>query len=136
MISPADYFLGFLAHRMHRPLLPGYDGLSSAFTIRFRDGTDCWFIRVERGCLVEIRPAATPVEAPVQYDVDGPVFEEMVTACLSPQKAFFVRRTDIRGDLFNGMKMARVLGLFFAANPYRTDGITAGPAGLAAAGEH
>ena len=121
MISPADYFQSFLAQRMNRPLLPGYEGLSTAFTVQFRDCPDCWFVRVERGCVVEIRPQANPEQAPIRYDVDRPVFEEMVTGRLAPQKAFFVRRTDIRGDLFSGMKMARVLGLFFAANPYRQE---------------
>ena len=121
MISPADYFNGFLARRMHQPLLVGYDGLSTAFIVHFRDCRDCWLIRVEHGCVIEIRSGAGPEEAPIQYDVDLPVFEEMAAGRLSPQKAFFVRQTDIRGDLFNGMKMARVLGLFFAANPYRPD---------------
>ena len=118
MISPAEYFQGFLALRLHQPLLTGYEGLSTVFTIRFRDCAECWLIRVERGCVVEIRPDAVPTEAPVQYDVDQPVFEEMVSGRLSPPTAFFARRTEIRGDLFNGMRMARVLGLFFAANPY------------------
>ena len=106
---------------MNRPLLPGYGGLSTAFIIRFRDCPDCWRVRVEGGCVVEIQPQADPEQAPICYDVDCPVFEEMVTGRLAPQTAFFVRRTDIRGDLFNGMKMARVLGLFFAANPYRSE---------------
>lgn len=121
MISPADYFHGFLAQRMNRPLLEGYDGLSSAFTIRFSDCPDCWLVRVDRGCVVGIQPQAEPDQAPIRYEVDCPVFEEMVTGRLAPQKAFFMRRTDIHGDLFNGMKMARVLGLFFAANPYRPE---------------
>jgi putative sterol carrier protein len=136
LISPGDYFMEFLAGRMHRPLLAGYDGLSAAFTIRFRDGADCWLIRVNQGCIVEIRPAATPDEAPIQYDVDRPVFEEMVSGSLSPQKAFFLRRTDIHGDLFKGMKMARVLGLFFAANPYRNDRVKTDAPAPAGMGEH
>lgn len=121
-IVPADYFERFLGARMRRPLLEGYEGLSAAFVVRFTDGQGCWRVTVERGAIVALAPAADPDAAPVRFDVTAPVFARLVTGALSPQAAFFQRLTDIRGDLFLGMKLARILGLFFAAHPYAGGG--------------
>jgi predicted lipid carrier protein YhbT len=116
--SPAEYFNGFLSRHLNRPLLAGYDRLSAAFVVHFRDVDECWLVRIEAGCITQIHGHADLAEAPVRFSVDLPVFSEMTAGTLSPQVAFFTRRTEIHGDLFTGMKLARILGLFFRAYPY------------------
>ena len=103
---------------MARPLLDGYDGLSAEFCIHFRDLGEHWNLRVEAGQIVAVEPGATPLGS-VCFEVDAPVFWDIASARLSPQVAFFTRRTDIRGNLLLGMKLARILGLFFEKYPYR-----------------
>lgn len=120
MTTPAEYFCDFLAAPyLQQPLLDGYDGFSATFTISFRDlPGECWLVSIEHGRITDVRAGADPEQAAVRYVVDLPTFTEIVAGKLSPQKAFFLRRTDIRGDLFAGMKVARILGEFFAKFPY------------------
>jgi len=120
----SEFFTGFLASHMNRPLLEGYDGLSADFCIRFRDLDEHWNLRVLNGQIVAVAPEPAP-RGSVCFEVDAPVFWEIVGGRVSPQSAFFARRTDIRGDLFLGMKLAKVLGLFFERFPYR-NGISDG----------
>ena len=117
MCQPAaDYFTHFLPPHMNRPLLDGYDGLTAEFRIHFRDLDQGWNLRLVAGQIVAVEPSTTPGGG-VCFDVDQAVFWEIVSGRLSPQVAFFTRRTDIRGDLFLGMKLAKILGLFFERFP-------------------
>ena len=77
-----------------------------------------WRVAIEKGRIVRIRLETQPEGVSVWYEVDVPVFLEIVGGRLAPQTAFFQRRTDIRGNLFLGMKLANVLGRFFAMFPY------------------
>ena len=116
--EPARYFREFLAGHLDRPLLEGYDGLDATFAIRFRDCGQGWRVAIEKGRIVRIRLETQPEGVSVWYEVDVPVFLDIVSGRLAPQAAFFQRRTDIRGNLFLGMKLANVLGRFFAMFPY------------------
>lgn len=122
MPSVADYFEHHLARLTGRPLLSGYAEYSMTFSIRFRDRGETWRLVVTDGCIREIAgPFPEESDEPVRFLVDEPVFFEIVTGSLSPQKAFFARRTDIRGSLFEGMKLAKLLSLFFTQYPYRPE---------------
>lgn len=118
MHTPAEYFEGFLTRHMNRELLPGYDGFSSDFAVRFRDLGETWFVRIQAGRVTGIGSVAPPDGAAVSFGVDLPVFAEIVAGRLSPQQAFFRRQTEIGGDLFAAMKLARILGDFFSSHPY------------------
>jgi len=120
----SDYFGHFLAEHMNRPLLDGYTGLDADFCIHFRDLGEHWNLRLRAGQIVGVAPDSAPRGA-VCFEVDQPVFWEIVGGQASPQAAFFARRTEIRGDLFLGMKLARILGLFFERFPCK-DGIRDG----------
>ena len=113
----SEYFTRFLPGHMHRPLLAGYDGLSAEFAIHFRDLEEHWHLRVEAGRLVQAERQDAPLGR-VCFVVDEAVFREIASARLSPQRAFFARRTDIRGDLLLGLRLAKVLGLFFERYPW------------------
>jgi len=111
------YFTRFLASQMHRDLLDGYAGLSTTFRIAFRDTGKSWSLTLERG---QIRSLASDSSNPcrVVFLVDEPVFLDLIAGRISPQNAFFQRRTDIQGNWVEGMKLARILGLFFEKHPY------------------
>ena len=111
------YFTRFLASRMHRELLEGYDGLSTTFRIAFRDTGKSWSLALERGQICSLVADATD-PCRVVFQVDEPVFLDLIAGRISPQNAFFQRRTDIQGNWVEGMKLARILGLYFEKHPY------------------
>jgi hypothetical protein len=111
------YFTRFLASRMHRDLLEGYDGLSTTFRIAFRDTGKSWALTLERGRICSLIADSTD-PCRVVFHVDEPVFLDLIAGRISPQNAFFQRRTDIQGNWVEGMKLARILGLFFDKHPY------------------
>ena len=115
--STSEYFEGFLSRHRDRPLLDGFDALDAAFCIHLRDSHEFWNLRLESGRIVAIEPGRQGVGA-VRYEVVAEAFWAMVRGRLSPQAAFFARRTEIAGDLFLGLKLAKVLGLFFARYPF------------------
>lgn len=118
MITTSEmYFTRFLASRMHRDLLEGYDGLSTTFRIVFRDTGKSWSLTLERGRICSLT-ANSDAPCRVVFLVDEPVFLDLIAGRISPQSAFFQRRTDIQGNWVEGMKLARILGLFFEKNPY------------------
>lgn len=104
---------------MNRPLLDGYDRYCVDASIHFTDLGHWWCFSVANGCVCEIRgPLDAPEDAAVRFVLDEPVFLEIAACRLSPQKAFFTRRTDIQGNLFEGLKLAKLLSLFFQRHPY------------------
>ena len=111
------YFNAFLTARMQRPLLDGYDGLSTTFRISFQDTGKTWSLALERGRICSLEADSTS-PCRVDFRVDEPVFLDLIYGRISPQQAFFQRRTDIRGNVVEGLKLARILGLFFAAHPF------------------
>ena len=117
MLSVDSYFNDFLRARIGVPLVPGYETYAATFSICFTDRGQVWRIEVGQG---RIRSVAEVPEAGegVVFTVDTEVFEDIVRLRTSPQQAFFAGRTNIEGSLFDGMKLAKVLALFFAAHPY------------------
>lgn len=119
MQSVADFFQRHLANLKDTPLLDGYDHYAMDCDIRFTDLATSWQIIVTNGCItrIEEKPAHAP-SATVIFEVNEPVFWNIVHGKISPQMAFFKRQTQIKGDLFQGMKLAKILALFFAKYPY------------------
>ena len=111
------YFAVFLAARMNIPLIPGYDTFSVSADICFSDSGDIWRVVVESGQIVELSRVHVPASK-VRYSITVPVFEEIVCNRLSPSRAFFERKTRIEGNLVDGLRFARILGLFFHQHPY------------------
>lgn len=111
-----NYFCTFLEGKKNSPLVEGYDSYSVLFSIYFKDLGKYWKVKVTNGCIEDIRTVAEP-EGKVQFIVTSDVFEQIVALKLSPQKAFFTRKTNIKGNLFEGLKLAKILELFFTSHP-------------------
>ena len=120
MPSVDDYFQRHLWALRSKPLLRGYETYSARCAVLFKDRHEGWCLTIEQGCIRQVdRVATCETDVPVRFVVEEPVFWDMVKGRISPQQAFFARRTDIKGDLFEGMKLAKLLSLFFLAYPYR-----------------
>ena len=120
MPSVADFFDRHLTALVNQPLLEGYETYDMDCEIDFRDRDERWRIDIAGGRICGVRKCGgEESKARIQYDVDEPVFWDIVQRRLSPQKAFFLRRTNIKGDFFQGMKLAKILGLFFEKIPYQ-----------------
>lgn len=120
MPSVADFFERHLPTLIDQSLLKGYEGYDMACEIRFKDRNERWRVDVENGRIREVRALAADAPVPqVLFVVDEPVFWDIIFGRISPQKAFFTRRTNIKGDFFQGMKLAKLLGLFFEQYPYK-----------------
>jgi putative sterol carrier protein len=89
--------------------------------IRFTDTQRVWELEVRNGMIKHIAPA-DQTQAPIRFDVDRHVFRDIVEGRISPQKAFFARKTNIRGDLLGGMRLAKLLAIFFKQHPWNGDG--------------
>ena len=119
MQSVVDLFERHLRGLMGRPLLAGYDRYDVRFAIEFRDLGQWWRLDVKGGAIVAIRgPLEDSEKVPVWFVVDEEVLLEIARGEISPQRAFFARRTEIRGNLFEGMKLAKLMGMVFERYPY------------------
>jgi predicted lipid carrier protein YhbT len=113
----SEYFERFLARYRGRPLLDGYEGVTATFSIRFRDTGEVWGLEIRNGQIDAVAAVADP-RGDAWFEVESPVFWEIVSGRTSPQAAFFARRTSIHGNLVLGMRLAKILGMFFARYPY------------------
>lgn len=120
MQSVADFFERHLASLQNTPLLDGYDHYSIVCDIEFKDLNQIWQIEILGGCIRSINQRSNEgLPATVQFELNEPVFWNIIQGEISAQTAFFKRQTQIRGDLFQGMKLAKILSLFFAKYPYQ-----------------
>lgn len=118
--SVADFFERHLPALVDQSLLKGYEGYDIACEIHFKDRGERWRVDVEDGRICGVRRLAPNEPSPrVVFVVDEPVFRDIIFGRISAQKAFFTRRTNIKGDFFQGMKLAKLLGLFFERFPYK-----------------
>jgi hypothetical protein len=118
--SVDDFFARHLTELCGQPLLAGYEDYSISFEIRFLDRAESWWLNIENGAIRELRKSVKAESiSRVQFEITEPVFWEIIHGNLSPQTAFFTRKTNIRGDLFQGMKLAKILSIFFNHYPYK-----------------
>ena len=108
-----DYFLKFLTSKQNIPLVEGMDEYSMDFKIEFVDLKQIWSIKVNSGKIVFISADEKTFSEKVRFIVNEDIFWQIVNNQISPQKAFFMRKTDIKGNLFEGMKLAKILSAFF-----------------------
>ncbi len=111
------YFDSFLVEKMHKQLLPDLRNLSATCRICVEEIPErTWALRIEHGRLERISNNSTSCQC--EFLVDRETFGRIVSGRLAPQKAFFKRRIDIRGDMETGLKLATVLAAFFQKWPY------------------
>ena len=113
------FFTEFLPSKMNIPLVEGMDSYSILFSVDFTDINRKWAITVVNGMITNINEV-DQCETAVSFKVNLDSFYKIVSKQISPQAAFFTRQTDIKGNLFEGMKLARVLSYFFENHPYKT----------------
>lgn len=120
MQSVADFFDRHLASLQHTPLLEGYDCYAILFDIKFKDLQQIWQIKISDGCIINISNQPNDAQmATVRFEITETVFWKIIHGEISAQMAFFKRQTQIHGDLFQGMKLAKILSLFFLNYPYQ-----------------
>ncbi|MCB1195415.1 SCP2 sterol-binding domain-containing protein [bacterium] len=107
-----DFFTVFLREKMNTLLLKGFEAYCIDFSIEFSDIHREWHITVSNGMITAIEH--TVLRKPtVRFIVAVPVFRDILMKSISPRQAFFLRKTDIKGNLFEGMKLAQILAYFF-----------------------
>jgi len=111
-----NYFLGFLAGKCGRLLLPDLHTLQADFTISV-PGAGSHRVRIEDGRLTVVAPAGTPSPA-FDYEVEANDFLAIAAARTRPAELFFDRRVHVRGDLFRAISTATALEEFFRLFPY------------------
>ncbi|MEW6536676.1 MAG: SCP2 sterol-binding domain-containing protein [Candidatus Auribacterota bacterium] len=112
-----DFFGQFLPSKMHTPLVEGMNSYSILFSVDFTDIGRRWAITVSNGMITDIMESPY-AETTVRFKVNLDSFYKIVSKQISPQSAFFSRQTDIKGNIFEGMKLARILSFFFENHPY------------------
>ncbi len=111
------FFTRFLPSKTRIPLVEGMDEYSILFSVDFTDINRRWLITVVNGMITDIQESQN-ANTTVRFKVNTESFYKIVTKQISPQAAFFMRQTDIQGNIFEGMKLARILSFFFENHPY------------------
>jgi thioester reductase-like protein/predicted lipid carrier protein YhbT len=115
-----DYFDSFLAEKMHKQLLPDLKNLSATCRIKVEDIPGrTWALKIEHGRLEKI--SNNNMGCQCEFQVDRETFGRIVSGKLPPQKAFFKRKIEIKGDMETGLKLATVLAVFFQKWPYNPE---------------
>lgn len=116
------FFDQHLASFRGRLLLPGTRRVDAVFEVEVTDVPGL-LRRVEiRGG--ELRRVSAPgggETAPspqCRYQLTAEVLREIAAARLDPREAFFARRTEIRGDMEAGLRVASLMVGFFRRHPY------------------
>jgi thioester reductase-like protein len=110
------YFDDFLLEKMNKQLLPNLRSLSATCRINVEDVGLSRALKIEDGRLVKI--SHNSMSCQCSFLVNYDTFCRIVSGRLVPQKAFFKRKVDIRGDMETGLKLATVLAEFFQKWPY------------------
>jgi len=110
------YFDDFLVEKMNQQLLPNLRSLSATCRINVEDVGRSWALKIEQGRLVKI--SHNSMDCQCSFLVNFDTFCRIVSGRLVPQKAFFKRKVDIKGDMETGLKLATVLAEFFQKWPY------------------
>ena len=110
-----------------RPLLPGTRRMDAVFEVRLTDVPGFHrTVEIRNGELQGVRAgegteAAETTEHPgaeCRYELSSEVLRRIVSARLDPREAFFARRTEIRGDMEAGLRVASLMVDFFRRHPY------------------
>ncbi|MDB5355364.1 MAG: 3 beta-hydroxysteroid dehydrogenase/Delta 5--_4-isomerase [Phycisphaerales bacterium] len=127
LIDPAvdpvrEYFEVFLAERTNQDLLPDLKRLSARFSISMKDlpGSH-WCLDVQDGVLRSVSRDGTLSDC--AFAVDSATFLEIAAGRLPPQRAFFMGRIQISGNIELGLKVATVLAKFFLEHPFVAESV-------------
>ena len=112
-----DYFTNFLPGIVGQLLMEDLKSLSTCFEISVADQKDPpWVLVIEAGRLTGLQKSGQ--EPVCTFRVETDILLEIVTARLSPQKAFFNMDIHLDGDIEMGLRLSMVLEPFFQKFPY------------------
>jgi alpha/beta superfamily hydrolase/putative sterol carrier protein len=111
------YFEGFLAVSARSEPFAGFHGCSAEFSISVRDLGKRWHLKIEGGTLAGIA-AGSNARGDVDFVVDSQTFAQIASGEVSPQQAYLAGKAEIKGNLLQGMRIAKMLADFFRARPY------------------
>lgn len=111
------YFQHFLPNVIGKSIFAELDNLDIILGFSITDGVGVWTITLEGGLLIQIGKGASHLQE-VSYDMDSQTFLQIVSGVLSPQKAFFLGKTKIRGDKLKGLKLAMIFDRFIKKYPF------------------
>ena len=111
------YFEDFLADCAKAGPFEGFHGGSAKFSISIRDLDKRWQLQIKDGTLAGISTGSNG-RGDVDFVVDSQIFAKIASGEISPQKAYLAGEAEIRGNLLQGMRIARMLAEFFRARPY------------------
>lgn len=111
------YFSSYLGGFVEKSFVPGVSAVTSRFAVKL-GGDGMWELCLEKGILKSVRHAESAAETEFVYEVPRAVFDEIIAGKLDPRSAFFAGKTEIRGNIEQGLKVANVLREFFRLNPY------------------
>ncbi|MFC1809550.1 SCP2 sterol-binding domain-containing protein [Candidatus Omnitrophota bacterium] len=117
MIDHEHFFGTFLKEKKNTLLIEAFHDISASVGIVLTDINTTWVLILTEGKLTSLECDATN-NCDVYYQMETEVFQGIVERQFSPQHAFFVKKVDIKGDLFMGMKIAKLLDSFFEQYPY------------------
>ncbi len=114
------YFTHFLREKMHQQLLPNLKNLCATCRIVVEDlPAQAWSLHIDRGRLE--RMSTNGIYYQCTFLLHSDAFSAIVSGRLTPQRAFFEKKVDIKGDIETGLKLTTVLAAFFKKWPYDAD---------------
>ncbi len=111
-----------LASRAGGPLLEGVRRVDVIFEVRLTDlGDFRRTVEVRDGELVGVSQgtSSSGPDAQCRYELESDDFLRIAAGELDPREAFFARRTEIRGDVEAGLRVATLMIDFFRRHPFR-----------------
>ncbi|MCF6175716.1 MAG: SCP2 sterol-binding domain-containing protein [Victivallaceae bacterium] len=90
----------------------GNADFSTTFTIHCPDLDETWLIKIIDDHLA-VAEIVDVQSSKLGFVLDSEIFSAIISGSISVQKAFLSRKVNIKGNLFKGMMISRMLGIFF-----------------------
>lgn len=104
-ISHIDYFNQLLKDRVNMSPIPKIQSLNAVIQFEITDnGNGIWNVVLENGSVKEVTKEMCEIITCV-FKLDSATFLSILRRDISPQKAFFKGRIEIKGDMFLALKM-------------------------------
>ena len=114
LLKKHEYFTQYLPQFVGKEVLPNIHNVNSCFAVKINGCKHS--IKIEKGIFVSIdKEDLTP---DFVYEVPEEVFEKMIAAQTDPRAAFFAGKTEIVGNIEQGLKIANLLRMFFRTYPF------------------
>lgn len=104
-ITHAEYFNQLLKDRVNNSPIPKISDLNAIIQFEITDnGNGTWNVMVENGFVKEVSEKAL-VKPTCTFTLDSNTFLSILRREITPRKAFFKGKVDIKGDVLLALKM-------------------------------